>query len=156
MDTLIKLDHQELNDNFQDVVDRFTLLQKAMSGDMQFVLSAATATPLVSELGAADVVYNIIVSLKTAAGELHDWYNGKVLLAIADDDATGNATISPAAGERAMTNGVLAVTVTMPTAVWTATKKATLTVSDLATLGTGILGFVVADATFIATVTADA
>jgi hypothetical protein len=47
---------------------------------------------------------------------------------------------------------VLEVEVTMSKAVWTAGKKATLTVSDLATAGTGILGFVVADKTFVATV----
>jgi hypothetical protein len=99
-------------------------------------------------------VYNITISLTTAAGELHSWYNGKVLLAIADTDDTGVASIDPAAGERAMTNGVLEVEVTMSKAVWTANKTATLTVSDLATAGTGILGFVVADATFVATVKA--
>jgi type IV secretory pathway TrbD component len=54
-----------------------------------------------------------------------------------------------------MTNGQLTVTVTLPKAVWTATKKATLTVSDPATAGTGICGWVVANKTFVATVTAD-
>ena len=141
------LENAALNDNFG-------LLAKAMSGDMKFSLSQTTAAPTVAECTAAAQVYNITISLTTAAGELHSWYNGKVLLAIADNDDTGTASIDPAAGERAMTNGVLEVEVTMSKAVWTANKTATLTVSDLATAGTGILGFVVADATFVATVKA--
>lgn len=139
------LENAALNDNFG-------LLAKAMSGDMVFSLSQTTASPTVAECTAAAQVYNIVISLTTAAGELHSWYNGKVLLAIADDDNAGAASINPAAGERAMTNGVLEVEVTMSKATWTAGSKATLTVSDLATAGTGILGFVVADATFVATV----
>lgn len=141
------LENAALNDNFG-------LMAKAMSGDMKFSLSQTTASPTVAECTAAAQVYNITVSLTTAAGEVHSWYNGKVLLAIADDDNTGTATINPAAGERAMTNGVIDVKVTMSEAAWTAGSKATLTVSDLATAGTGILGFVVADATFVATVKA--
>ena len=141
------LENAALNDNFG-------LMAKAMSGDMKFSLSQTTAAPTVAECTAAAQVYNIVISLTTAAGELHSWYNGKVLLAIADTDNTGVASINPAAGERAMTNGVLEVEVTMSKAVWTANKTATLTVSDLATAGTGILGFVVADATFVATVKA--
>jgi len=141
------LENAALNDNFG-------LLAKAMSGDMVFSLSQTTASPTVAECKAAAQVYNIVISLTTAAGEVHSWYNGKVLLAIADDDNAGAASINPAAGERAMTNGVLEVEVTMSKATWTAGSKATLTVSDLATAGTGILGFVVADATFVATVNA--
>jgi hypothetical protein len=139
------LENAALNDNFG-------LMAKAMSGDMVFSLSQTTASPTVAECTAAAQVYNIVISLTTAAGELHSWYNGKVLLAIADDDNAGAASINPAAGERAMTNGVLEVKVTMSKATWTAGSKATLTVSDLATAGTGILGFVVADAKFVATV----
>ena len=141
------LENAALNDNFG-------LMAKAMSGDMKFSLSQTTAAPTVAECTAAAQVYNITISLTTAAGEVHSWYNGKVLLAIAADDSTGVASIDPAAGEHAMTNGVLEVEVTMSKAKWTAGKKATLTVSDLATAGTGILGFVVADATFVATVKA--
>lgn len=138
------LENAALNDNFG-------LLAKAMSGDMVFSLSQTTASPTVAECTAAAQVYNITVSLTTAAGEVHSWYNGKVLLAVADTDSF-NATIDPAAGERAMTNGVLEVEVTLAKGAWTAGSTATLTVSDLATAGTGILGFVVADKTFVATV----
>ena len=142
------LSHETTNENFK-------MLAKAMSGDMEFSLSQSTATPLVSECTAGDVEYDITISLVTAAGELHSWYNGEVLLAIADNDDTGVAAIDPAAGEHVMTNGVLTVKVTLPKAVWTALKTATLTVSDPATAGTGICGWVVANKTFVASITAD-
>ena len=134
--------------------DKFGLMAKAMSGDMVFSLSQTTAAPTVAECTAAAQVYNIAISLTTAAGELHSWYNGKVLLAVADTDGSFHATIDPTAGEHAMTNGVLEVDVTLAKGAWTANSTATLTVSDLATAGTGILGFVVADATFVAKVKA--
>ena len=146
--------HALENENLDTIVNQFSLLQKAMSGDMVFKLSQTTAAPKVADLAAEDAVYNIVIRLESAAGDLHDWYNGKVLLAISDDDSTGAATITPAAGEHNMVNGVLMVEVRMPKAVWTAGKAATLTVSDPATAGTGINGWAVANATFVATVTA--
>lgn len=146
--------HALENENLDTIVNQFSLLQKAMSGDMVFKLSQTTAAPKVADLAAKDAVYNIVIRLESAAGDLHDWYNGKVLLAISDNDSTGEATITPAAGEHNMVNGVLMVEVRMPKAVWTAGKAATLTVSDPATAGTGINGWAVANATFVATVTA--
>lgn len=139
------LDREDLNDNF-------AMLAKGMSGNMVFSLSRTTAAPTVAAVTANDQVYPITVSLVDSDGNLHSWYNGPVLLAIADNDSTGVATISPAAGERNMTNGQLVVTVTLGKAVWTASKIATLTVSDPATAGTGICGWVVADKTFVATI----
>lgn len=132
-----------------------TAFLKGMSGDFKIVCSPATATPLVSECTAAAQVYTIDVSLQTNDGEIHSWYNGPVKIAIAEnDDGEGcTAAILPAAGEHMMTNGHLSVTVTMAKATWTATKKATLTVSDPDTSSFG--GWAATDATFIATVTAD-
>lgn len=142
------------NENLDTITNQFMLIQKAMSGDMKFKLSQVTANASAAALAAADVVYHIGVRLESDAGELHDWYNGKVLIAIADDDTTGVAAIVPAAGEVSMVNGELEVQVTLPTAVWTAGKKATLTISDPATASTGILGVAVANATFVATIVA--
>lgn len=141
------LPHETVNENFK-------MLAKGMSGDMVFKLSQTTAAPTAAQCAAADQVYDIGIRLESATGELHSWYNGKVLIAIADDDSTGVATISPAGGEVAMTNGQLTVTVTLPKAVWTASKKATFTVSGLATAGTGIGGFTMTAKTFVATVAA--
>lgn len=152
--TLHTLNYEDLNNNFTLMADYIESVRDALAGDRVISLSQTTATPLVGELGAADVVYSITISLKNAAGKLLDWYNGKIKLAIADDDSTGAATIDPAAGEHDMVGGQLTVTVTMPTAVWTAGKKATLTVSAPTTAVNAIITGV-ANATFVATVTAD-
>lgn len=152
--TLNTMPHAETNENFATMARYMEEVRDALAGDRVISLSQTTATPLVSALGAGDVVYSITISLKNAAGKLLDWYNGKIKLAIADDDATGAATIDPAAGEHNMVGGQLTVTVTMPKAVWTAGKKATLTVSAPTTATNAIITGV-ANATFVATVTAD-
>lgn len=152
--TLHTLNYKDLNDNFTLMTDYIESVRDALAGDRVISLSQTTATPLVSQLGAGDVVYTITISLKNAAGKLLDWYNGKIKLAIADDDTTGAATIDPAAGEHNMVGGQLTVTVTMPKAVWTAERKATLTVSAPTTATNAIITGV-ANATFVATVTAD-
>ena len=151
--TLNTMPHAETNENFAIMAGYMEEVRDALAGDRVISLSQTTATPLVSELGAGDVVYSITISLKNAAGKLLDWYNGKIKLAIADTDDTGAATIDPAAGEHNMVGGQLVVDVTMPTAVWTATKKATLTVSA-PTSATNAIITGVANATFVATVTA--
>ena len=138
-------------DYINELLDLRTMVTKALSGDMVFKCTPATAAPSAAAAAAGDIVYKVKVTLENAAGKVHDWYNGPVLLAISDDDSTGNATISPAAGERNMTNGELEVTVTLPKAAWTASKAVTLTVADPATAGTGICGWAVADKTFVAT-----
>lgn len=149
-----EMPHEDLNQNF-DMINAgsppLNLLVKAMGGDMVFKCTPATAAPSAAAAALDDVAYTVTVTLETAEGEVHSWYNGPVLLAIADNDDIGAATISPAAGERNMTNGELEVTVTLPKAAWTASKAVTLTVADPATAGTGICGWVVANKTFVAT-----
>ena len=154
--TLHTLNYEDLNDNLTLMADYIESVRDALAGDRQFSLSQTTATPLVSELGTDDVVYTITISLKNAAGKLLDWYNGKVKLAIEDDEteAAAVAAINPAEGEHDMVGGQLDVTVTMPTATWVAGKKATLTVSA-PSVATNAIITGVTDATFIATVTAD-
>ena len=138
-------------DYINALLDLRTMVTKALSGDMAFKCTPATAAPSAAAAALNDIVYKVKVTLENAKGEVHSWYNGPVLLAIADDDSTGAATISPAAGEHNMTNGELEVTVTLPKAAWTASKAVTLTVADPATAGTGICGWVVANKTFVAT-----
>jgi len=145
--------HAETNENFATMARYMEEVRDALAGDRVISLSQTTATPLVSELGAGDVVYSITISLKNAAGKLLDWYNGKIKLAIADDD-TPDATIDPEAGEHDMVGGQLTVTVTMPEATWVAGKKATLTVSAPSTATNAIITGV-GTKTFVATVTAD-
>lgn len=135
----------------QDVNENFALLIKALQGDVVIKLSQATAAPTAAACAANAQVYPIGIRLETAAGELHNWYNGKIKLAISDDDSTGEATIAPEAGEISMVGGVASVTVTMSKASWTATKAATLTVSKPTSAKSPIME-IAANATFVATV----
>lgn len=143
----------EDNANNAALLANDAMFAKALGGDIRIVLSQTTAAPTVAECAADAQVYAIGIALKTAAGETHSWYNGKIKLAIADDDSTGAATIDPEAGEISMVNGEASVEVTMDKAAWTATKKATLTVSKPTSAKAPILE-TVADATFVATVAA--
>jgi len=138
-------------DFISELLDLRPMVTKALSGDMVFKCTPPTAAPSAAAAAQDDIVYKVKVTLESAAGEVHDWYNGPVLLAIATTDSTGAPTISPAAGERNMTNGELEVTVTLPKVAWTQGSTVTLTVSDPATAGTGICGWAVADKTFVAT-----
>lgn len=135
----------------QDVNENFALLIKALQGDVVIKLSRTTAAPTAAACAANAQVYPIGIRLETAAGELHNWYNGKIKLAISDDDSTGEATIAPEAGEISMVGGVASVTVTMSKASWTATKAATLTVSKPTSAKSPIME-IAANATFVATV----
>lgn len=151
--TFNEMPHEDLNQNF-DMINAgsppLDLLVKAMGGDMVFKCTPATKAPSATTAAEDDIAYTVTVTLESAAGEVHSWYNGPVLLAITDD-GTGTATIDPAAGERNMTDGSLDVVVTLPEAAWTAGQTATLTVSAPATAGAGICGWAVASKTFVAT-----
>ena len=152
--TFNEMPHEDLNQNF-DMINAgsppLDLLVKAMGGDMVFKCTPATKAPSAADAAEDAIAYTVTVTLETAEGEVHSWYNGPVLLAIATNDSTGVAIIDPAAGERNMTDGSLDVVVTLPKAAWTAGSTVTLTVSDLETAGTGICGWTVASETCVAT-----
>ena len=141
----------EDNANNAALLANDAMLAKALGGDISIVLSQTTAAPTAAECAADAQVYAIGIALKTAAGVVHSWYNGKIKLAISDDDSTGAATIDPEAGEISMVNGEASVVVTMSKAAWTATKKATLTVSKPTSAKSPIME-IAADKTFVATV----
>ena len=110
----------------------FQTLMKALSGDIVVVCTPATKTKSASSAAWSETVE---VSLQTADGEYHDWYNGPITLAITDTSSAGTASISPAAGARMMTDGKLNVTVSGNAAAWLAADTATLTASLVAAQG---------------------
>ena len=135
----------------------FGILMESLMADVagvKFVVSPATAAPLVSELTAGGAEFDVTISLMTGDDILCDWFNDNVKLGITDNDDTGTATIVPAAGNAPMVGGQLKVKVSMDEAVWTAGKKATLTVTRPDASAHPVLTNISA-ATFVATVTAD-
>jgi hypothetical protein len=134
----------------------FQTLMKALSGDFVLKVTPATATPAPT---AAAWTQAAVVTLETADGEVHEWYNGPVTLAIADTSTAGTASITPAAGAHNMTNGQLAVTIAGDAAAWLATETVTLTASMADQDASGdtdknLFGKAVADKTCVLTFTA--
>ncbi len=117
------LDHETVNDNFD-------LLAGTMSGDVKLTLSASTASVEVTD-AAAGPSYEIGIRLEDSAGVLHEWFDGKVTLAVADtSDVVGAAmSVSPIAGSYSMVGGTYAATVTLSESAWEADDTATLTVT---------------------------
>ncbi len=123
-------------------------LIKACSGDMQFSVSPATATPApTSEAWSQEVE----ITLTDSEGNVHTWYNGPIKLAIGDTSSAGTASIDPTSTTPSMTNGKYTVAIEGDAESWLNEETATLTVSDPDT--DAIMGIAVADATCVLTFT---
>ena len=122
---------------------------KAQSGDIVLKVTPATATPAPT---AAAWSQTVVVSLETADGERHTWYNGHVTIAVGDTSTAGTAAILPTAGAHYMTDGVLNVTLSGAAAAWLATETATLTATTVAQQG--LLNVAISATTCVVTFTA--
>jgi len=137
------LEDASLNENF-------SLAAGLLSGDVKLTLSQ-TAVSVEATDAAAGPSYEIGIRLEDSAGNLHEWYNGKVTLAVADTSNVVGAAmaVDPVAGSYAMDGGTYEATVTLSESAWEADDTATLTVTAT------VCGFN-ASATFVVTVVADA
>lgn len=131
------------------VNENFDLMSKILSGDVKLTLSQ-TAGSVEATDAAAGPSYEIGIRLEDSDGNLHEWYNGKVTLAVADtSDVVGAAmAVDPVAGSYAMDGGTYEATVALSESAWEADDTATLTVTAT------VCGFN-ASATFVVTVVAD-
>jgi len=136
------LEDASLNENF-------SLAAGLLSGDVKLTLSQ-TAVSVEATDAAAGPSYEIGIRLEDSAGNLHEWYNGKVTLAVADTSNVVGAAmaVDPVAGSYAMDGGTYEATVTLSESAWEADDTATLTVTAT------VCGFN-ASATFVVTVVAD-
>lgn len=125
----------------------FETFLKGLQGDYVIKCDPETTAP---EPTTSAWSQDVTVTLETADGEVHTWYNGPVKLAI-DDTGGGTASISPSAGNQMMTNGSLTVTISGTEATWANSETATLTVSDPDTSGFG--GWEASDADCVITFT---
>lgn len=117
---------------------------KAMAGDMVFsalpatpgssvaaVIAAVASTPL----GNKYLTY-VECTLKTAAGEIHEWFSGSVPVTISDD-ASGAAAMNDGENHVHFVNG-RAVACIKYTGTWAEGKVRTFTISAMAILGTTV------------------
>lgn len=126
--------------------DAMVLRDKALSGDLVWVLTPSTAAPVPT---AAAWTRDVLVELKTAAGEVHTWFSDAIAtgVSIADDSTAGTASITSTT--LTIVNGKAVITVSGDEAAWLDTETDTLTVAEAT-----VLGYTVAAKTSVETFTA--
>lgn len=110
---------------------------KACSGDMVMVITPATVAPTPT---AAAWTRSVLISIETAAGDVHSWLNASyaATLAIADTSLAGTATI--VSTTLTLVNGQATVVVSGDAAAWLNAETDTLTVSNLTIMGYTVTG----------------
>ena len=128
------------------VKDEFEIIAKAMAGDIVMSVTPATVTPVPTS---AAWTRNVVVSIESAAGEVHQWLNGTytTTLSIADTSTAGTASI--ASTTLTIVNGQATVVVSGDAQDWLDTETDTLTVAQAT-----ILGYTIATKTSVETFTA--
>lgn len=121
--------------------DDLNAFVKALTGDIKFSVSPTSAT--VAHTGAG-WTEDVVISLATADGEVHTWFQNPITISIADNSTEGVATILTTTPR--MVDGKCTVTITGNAAAWLAADTATLTVAAAT-----ILGYTVASKTCVVT-----
>lgn len=121
------------------------LREKAMAGDLVWVLSPATVAPAPTAVAWTREVH---ISLQTAAGEVHKWFNDAIATGVAIADTSTAGTASIPSTTLTIVDGVAVVTVSGDAADWLNTETDTLTVAEAT-----ILGYTVAAKTSVETFT---
>lgn len=122
------------------------LVAKAMSGDLVFVVTPATAAPAPTSEAWAQAIE---VELQTAAGENHEWFNDTITTAIAASDDSSAGTASMGSTTLTFVNGRATASLEGDAKSWADTETATATVAQQT-----ILGYTVASKTCVLTFTA--
>ena len=142
---------QELTANSAE--DRLRRL--AMSGDMVLKCTPATAASSAAAVAtaiagtASKFTRTVVVTLETAAGEVHTWFSGKRDAAAAQVTAgNGTAAVTASATDITFANGSATVVIDY-IGTWAAADTCTLTVT-----GSTLLGHTVADKTSVDTLVA--
>lgn len=129
--------------------DAIKLRDKAMSGDLVLIVTPATtgssAAAVNAAIGgaAAKFTRNVVVQLKTAAGELATWFNGTFAIAGSQTSVGGTAETSAATVTLVDGRGTCTLEYT---GAWLAGETATVTVT-----GGTKLGYAVTDKTSVDT-----
>jgi len=125
--------------------DHLTQQSSALAGDMAFKCTPATITRAAT---AALWTRTVVVTLETAAGALHDWYNATVTTGVSIADTSTAGTASIPSTTLTFVNGKATVVVAGDAAAWLATETDTLTVTSKV-----IMGYTIAAKTSVQTFT---
>jgi len=103
----------------------------ALSGDMVLEVTPATVASSAAAVNTAIAgdgwSRNVTISLKNAAGVVHNWFNGQVSIAVSEN-ASGASAIAGGATTVTLVNGVGTIAVTR-TGSWATGNVETVTVS---------------------------
>jgi hypothetical protein len=124
----------------------FNLQDKAAAGDIVWVCTPATVAPAPTS---AAWTRDVVVTLETAAGEIHTWFNKAITTGVSVGDTSTAGTATIASTTLTVVNGKAVVTVSGDAADWLDTETDTLTVAQAT-----ILGATVAAKTSVETFTA--
>jgi hypothetical protein len=133
-----------IQQNPQKVLDEFTQIEKAMSGNMKLNISPATVNRTATTAAWSRTV---TITLTDKDGNLLDFYSGDLSVSIADTSTAGTATITDTTPP--MVNGVCKVVVSSAAAAWVAEETNTLTLANQV-----IMGYTLTGATSVETIVA--
>ena len=117
--------------------DEISLRDKAMSGDIVFVITPAAVAPVPTS---AAWTRDVVIEVQDASGNVHTWINQDYAtsLAIANTSTAGTASITSTT--LSIDEGRAVVTVSGDAVAWLNAESDTLTVSDITVMGYTVTG----------------
>lgn len=127
-----------------ELKNEIDLRDKAMAGDMVFVVTPATTTRAATS---ATWTRTVRVELQNAAGKRHTWFNKAITSGVSIADTSTAGTASIASTTLTFVDGVASVVITGDAAAWLAAETNTLTIAAAT-----IMGYTVASKTSVETI----
>jgi hypothetical protein len=118
---------------------------KAMAGDLVFVVTPATVTPVPITGAWTRTVY---IELQSADGKVHTWFDKAITTGVSVGDTSSLGTATIASTTLTFVEGKASVVVTGSAHAWANTETDTLTIAQAT-----ILGYTVASKTSVETFT---
>ena len=117
--------------------DAIALRDKAMAGDIVFVITPATVAPVPTSVAWER---DVAIEIQDASGNVHTWLSQDYAtsLTIADTSTAGTATITSTT--LSIDEGRAVVMVSGDAVDWLATETDTLTVGDITVMGYTVTG----------------
>lgn len=118
----------------KEFYDYMTRIEEAMAADMVLACSPATLGSSAAKIATAVAAgekyeVEVTVTLKNAAGDLHEWFNADLAAAVvAATEGTGTAAIKGGATKVELRKGTGKLTIEYD-AVWAAADTSTLTIT---------------------------
>ena len=119
------------------VREELKIRDKAMAGDIVMSVTPATVTPVPTS---AAWTRNVVVSIESAAGEVHQWLSGTYATTLSVGDTSTAGTASIVATTLTIVNGQATVVVSGDAQDWLNTETDTLTVANITVLGVTVTG----------------